>query len=67
MVAHEIALVPPGETIDQNTIQADLDYAASMRRHHAGAVTMSTDYLEDARGTNPATTSCGWTGESEPV
>ena len=53
VVAHEIALVPPGEAIDQSTIQADLDYAASMRRHHAGAVTMSTDYLEDARSTNP--------------
>jgi uncharacterized protein (DUF305 family) len=53
VVAHEIALIPSGQTIDHGTIQADLDYAASMKRHHEGAVTMSTDYLEDARGTNP--------------
>ena len=53
VVAHEIALIPPGQTIDHTTIQADLDYAASMKRHHEGAVTMSTAYLEDPRGTNP--------------
>jgi uncharacterized protein (DUF305 family) len=53
VVAHEIALIPPGETMDARTIRADLDYTASMKRHHAGAVTMSTDYLEDPRGSNP--------------
>ena len=53
VVALEISLIPSGQTSDQSTIQTDLDYAASMKRHHAGAVTMSTDYLEDPRGTNP--------------
>ena len=53
VVALEISLIPSGQTSDQSTIQTDLYYAASMKRHHAGAVTMSTDYLEDPRGTNP--------------
>ena len=52
-VAYEVLVLPPGETIDPRTIRADLDYAAAMKRHHEGAVTMSTDYLDDPRGTNP--------------
>jgi uncharacterized protein (DUF305 family) len=53
VVAHEVFMLAPGETIDQRSIRADLDYTAEMKRHHEGAVTMSTDYLEDPRGTNP--------------
>ena len=53
VVAHEVFMLAPGEMIDPRTIGADLDYTAGMRRHHEGAVTMSTDYLEDPRGTNP--------------
>jgi uncharacterized protein (DUF305 family) len=53
VVAHEIALIPRGQIIDPSAIQADLDYAASMKRHHEGAVTMSTDYLADPRVANP--------------
>jgi len=52
-VAHEVLVLPPGDTIDPRTIRADLDYTAAMKRHHEGAVTMSTDYLDDPRGTNP--------------
>jgi uncharacterized protein (DUF305 family) len=52
-VAHELLVLPPGNTIDPGTIRADLDYTAAMKRHHEGAVTMSRDYLEDPRGTNP--------------
>jgi len=53
VVAHEVFMLAPGEMIDPRTIGADLDYTAGMTRHHEGAVTMSTDYLEDPRGTNP--------------
>jgi uncharacterized protein (DUF305 family) len=52
-VVHDLALVGPEETLDPRTIRADLDYAAGMQRHHEGAVTMSRDYLDDPRGTNP--------------
>jgi uncharacterized protein (DUF305 family) len=52
-VAYQVLVLPPGETIDPGIIRADLDYTAAMKRHHEGAVTMSTDYLDDPRGTNP--------------
>jgi uncharacterized protein (DUF305 family) len=53
VVAHETFVLPSGESVDPTIVRTDLDYAAAMKRHHEGAVTMSTDYLEDARGTNP--------------
>jgi uncharacterized protein (DUF305 family) len=53
VVAHEVFMLAPGETIDPRTVRADLDYTAEMKRHHEGAVTMSMDYLEDPHGTNP--------------
>jgi uncharacterized protein (DUF305 family) len=53
VVAYEVFMLAPGETIDSRIIRADLDYTAHMKRHHEGAVTMSTHYLEDPRGTNP--------------
>jgi uncharacterized protein (DUF305 family) len=52
VVAHEVFMLAPGETIDPRTIGADLDFTAEMKRHHEGAVTMSMDYLEDPFGTN---------------
>jgi uncharacterized protein (DUF305 family) len=52
-VAYETFMLAPGERIDPATIRADLDYTAGMRRHHEGAVTMSGEYLQDPRGTNP--------------
>jgi uncharacterized protein (DUF305 family) len=52
-VVHDILMLGPEETVDPRTIRADLDYAAGMQRHHEGAVTMSRDYLDDPRGTNP--------------
>jgi hypothetical protein len=52
-VVHDLALVGPEETVDPRTIRANLDYAAGMQRHHEGALTMSRDYLDDPRGTNP--------------
>jgi uncharacterized protein (DUF305 family) len=52
-VAHELFLLAPGDTIASEAVRADLEYTASMKRHHEGAVTMSTDYLKDPRGTNP--------------
>ena len=45
--------VMPEEPVDPQTVRADLDFAAGMQRHHQGAVTMSRDYLDDQRGTNP--------------
>jgi len=52
-VAHEVFMLAPREAIDPRIIDADLDFTAEMKRHHEGAVTMSTDYLEDPHGTNP--------------
>jgi uncharacterized protein (DUF305 family) len=52
-VVHDLALVGPEETVDPRTIRADLDYATGMQRHHEGALTMSRNYLDDPRGTNP--------------
>ena len=52
-VAHELFLLAPGDTIAPEPVRADLDYTAGMKRHHEGALTMSTAYLEDPRGTNP--------------
>lgn len=53
VVAHEVFVLAPGETVGRGSIQADLDYTTGMTHHHEGAVTMSTVYLEDPRGTNP--------------
>ena len=53
VVAHEIVILGPGEGIHPAIVRADLDFTAKMKRHHEGAVTMSIDYLEDPRGTNP--------------
>ena len=52
-VVHDMLVLGPEEPVDPGTIRTDLDYAAAMKRHHEGAVTMSTDYLEDPLGTNP--------------
>jgi uncharacterized protein (DUF305 family) len=52
-VVHDLLMVGPEETVDPRTIRADLDYAEQMKGHHEGAVTMSTAYLDDPRGTNP--------------
>jgi uncharacterized protein (DUF305 family) len=53
VVAHETFVLAPGESVDPAIIRTDLDYTTSMKHHHEGAVTMSTDYLGDPRGTNP--------------
>lgn len=53
VIAYQTLVLPPGETIDPRIIRADLDYTTDMKRHHEGAVTMSMEYLEDPRGTNP--------------
>lgn len=52
-VVHDMLLLGPQQQVDPETIRADLDFAAQMQRHHEGAVTMSREYLEDPRGTNP--------------
>jgi uncharacterized protein (DUF305 family) len=52
-VVHDLLMVGPEETVDPRTARADLDYTAGMKGHHGGAVTMSRDYLDDPRGTNP--------------
>jgi uncharacterized protein (DUF305 family) len=52
-VVHDMLILRPGEAVDPGIIRADLDYAANMRQHHEGALTMSRAYLEDPRGTNP--------------
>jgi uncharacterized protein (DUF305 family) len=62
VVAHEISVLAPAETIDPENVHADLEYVAAMKRHHEGAVIMSSVYLDDTRGTNP---SCGkWPARS---
>jgi len=53
VVAYEMLLLPRDRTLDPAIVRADLDYTAAMKRHHEGAVTMSTDYLADPAGTNP--------------
>jgi uncharacterized protein (DUF305 family) len=53
VIAHQVFLLAPGETLHPATVRADLEYVAGMVPHHAGALTMSTAYLEDPRGTNP--------------
>jgi uncharacterized protein (DUF305 family) len=53
IVVHDVLLLGPEQQVDPATIRADLDFAAQMQRHHQGAVTMSREYLEDPRGTNP--------------
>jgi uncharacterized protein (DUF305 family) len=52
-VVHDLVIAGPEEAIDPGSIRADLDFAEQMQRHHEGAVTMSQDYLDDPRGTNP--------------
>jgi uncharacterized protein (DUF305 family) len=52
-VVHDLVMLGPEEAIDPGIIRADLDYAAGMRQHHEGALTMSRAYLEDPHGTNP--------------
>lgn len=39
--------------VDPAAMQADLDYLAGMRPHHAGALTMSQDYLADPASNSP--------------
>lgn len=52
-MVHDMLVLGPEEAIDPGTVRADLEYAAGMKQHHEGAVTMSTAYLDDPRGTNP--------------
>lgn len=47
---YEIDLVSGG-TVDPAVVKADLDYVGGMREHHAGALTMSEEYL--TKGKNP--------------
>ena len=46
--AYEFVLTP-----GQAEIEADLDYVRRMREHHAGALTMSKEYLADPQARNP--------------
>jgi uncharacterized protein (DUF305 family) len=39
--------------VNPAALQADRDYIAGMRPHHAGALTMSQEYLADPQTTNP--------------
>lgn len=39
---------------DPATVRADLDYVRGMREHHAGALSMSEEYLADPEARNPA-------------
>ena len=50
-VVYEIHLVSGGQAVNPAILKADLDYVGGMREHHAGALTMSEDYL--AKGANP--------------
>lgn len=50
-MVYAIDLVSDGATVDPAVIKADLDYVTGMRAHHAGALTMSEDYL--SQGRNP--------------
>src|SRR4051812_16338970 len=38
---------------DPAALQADRDYVAGMRPHHAGALSMSRDYLADPEASSP--------------
>lgn len=49
-VVYELTLVSGGAA-DPAVVKADLDYVTGMREHHAGALTMSEEYL--AKGRNP--------------
>ncbi|KAA0679531.1 DUF305 domain-containing protein [Roseomonas genomospecies 6] len=49
-VVYELELVSGGAA-DPAVLRADLDYVIGMREHHAGALTMSEEYL--AKGRNP--------------
>lgn len=41
------AVVPWYGKVDAESLKADLDFVAGMRPHHAGALTMSEEYLND--------------------
>ncbi|KAA0679483.1 DUF305 domain-containing protein [Roseomonas genomospecies 6] len=49
-VVYELDLVS-GSVVDPAVLKADLDYVTGLREHHAGALTMSEEYL--AKGRNP--------------
>ena len=51
--AYEVLLAPRSGPPAAAAIKADLDYVAGMRHHHAGALTMSEEYLADAQARNP--------------
>lgn len=53
VVAYQMFMLEPGQTVDPAIVRADLEYVAGMVPHHEGALTMSNEYLEDPRGTNP--------------
>jgi hypothetical protein len=50
-VVYEIHLISGDQAVDPAILKADLDYVRGMREHHAGALTMSEDYL--AKGASP--------------
>lgn len=49
---HGLVLLQPGETV-ADRVAFDLNYAASMRAHHYGAVDMAEQYLSDPEANNP--------------
>ena len=51
MTVYEVVRAPGG-MVDPAVIAADLGYVSGMREHHAGALTMSQEYLE--KGSHPA-------------
>jgi uncharacterized protein (DUF305 family) len=53
VVAYQTFTLEPGQTVDPAIVRADLEYVAGMVPHHEGALTMSNEYLDDPRGTNP--------------
>jgi len=52
-VMYQVVPLGRGEGVDPALARTDLEYIDMMSRHHAGAQTMSEDYLADPRGTNP--------------